>query len=157
MVDDNRLAPPNPWVPMSNPLAIKHLGKLGEESNELGAAIFRCLIQGINESEPVTGKPNVEWLEDEIADVQANIGLVVKHFGLHTERMRVRTARKTTLLRAWHAMLTENPAAKMQDAAENLLIALGMGWDLAGVIQGLRDTLPAHSPLKSRREAVDAP
>lgn len=34
---------PNPWVPMSNPLDIKHIGKLAEEANELGAAIARCL------------------------------------------------------------------------------------------------------------------
>jgi hypothetical protein len=62
----------NPWRPMTRPIDLKHLGKLGEESNELGAAISRCIIQGIDEREPVTGKPNRQWLAEEIADVLAN-------------------------------------------------------------------------------------
>ena len=107
------LPDPNPWVPMANPLDIKHLGKLAEEVNELGAAIARCLIQGINEREPVTGKPNRQWLTEEIADVLAGIELVCNHFDLSADAIDSRKARKTRHLKQWHDML---PPASASDA-----------------------------------------
>ena len=93
-----------PWVPMTDPLDVKHLGKLAEETNELGSATARCLIQGIDEREPVTGKLNREWLEDEIADVLANAGLVQHHFHLNAQRIESRMFAKMAGLRTWHAM-----------------------------------------------------
>lgn len=101
----------NPWRPMSVPGDLKHMGKLNEELNEAGAASARCIIQGIDECEPVTGKPNRQWLEDEIADVLANIELVTAHFGLDEARMRERTERKKAHLRGWHSMLTAGEQA----------------------------------------------
>jgi hypothetical protein len=95
----------NPWTPMSVAIDVKHLGKLAEELNEAGSAVARCLIQGIAESEPVTHKPNREWLEDELADVLANIDLVVAHFGLDAARIQRRAERKKSHLRGWHSML----------------------------------------------------
>lgn len=95
----------NPWVPMSSPLDLKHIGKLGEEVCECGAAIFRCVIQGVDEREPVTKKLNREWLQDEIADVLANIELVTEHFGLDMVSIRIRAERKKIHLRGWHSML----------------------------------------------------
>lgn len=97
----------NPWRPMTDALAVKHLGKLGEEVNELGSAISRCIIQGVDECEPVTRKPNRQCLQDEIADVLANIELVTKHFGLDEEAIRIRTERKKKHLRGWHSMISE--------------------------------------------------
>jgi hypothetical protein len=96
-----------PWTPMSKPIDLKHLGKLAEELSEAGAAVARCVIQGIDEREPVTHKPNREWLEDELADVLANIELVTAHFGLDRTRMLERRERKMKHLRGWHAMLAE--------------------------------------------------
>ena len=97
----------NPWVPITRPIDLKHLGKLCEELGEAVSAIARCLIQGIDESEPVTGKVNREWLEDELADVEANLSLVCHHFGLDRNRMRDRTRQKITHLTKWHSMLEE--------------------------------------------------
>lgn len=94
----------NPWHPIDNKIDLKHLGKLGEEVNELGAAVSRCIIQGIDECEPVTGKSNREWLEDEIADVRANSELNIERFGLDEKRIAERAARKKEHLRAWHSM-----------------------------------------------------
>lgn len=91
-----------PWHPMSNPRELKTIGKLAEEVNELGAAIARCIIQGIDGLEPVTGKPNKQWLEEEIADVGANLELVVEYFNLDREFMRARHDRKIVPLRQWH-------------------------------------------------------
>jgi len=84
----------NPRHPMTVPIDLKHLGKLGEELNECGSAVSRCIIQGIDESEPVTGKVNRQWLQDEIADVLANAELVIEHFGLDKEAINKRKANK---------------------------------------------------------------
>jgi hypothetical protein len=100
----------NPWQPMSRPIDLKHIGKLQEELGEASAACARCVIQGIDENEPVTGKPNRQWLEDELADVFANIDLVVAHFGLDADRILARVDRKKEHLRGWHAMLEEEPS-----------------------------------------------
>ena len=94
----------NPWRPMTDALAVKHLGKLGEEANELGSAISRCIIQGVDECEPVTRKPNRQWLQDEIADVLANAELVMEHFGLDRDAIAERRLRKMKHLRGWHSM-----------------------------------------------------
>lgn len=98
----------NPWKPMTDALAVKHLGKLGEEANELGSAISRCIIQGVDECEPVTRKANRQWLQDEIADVLANIELVREHFGLDADAISIRVERKKKHLRGWHSMICEN-------------------------------------------------
>ena len=58
-------------MPEPDLLTHQALGKLAEEVNELGSIIARCLIQGLNESEPETGKPNREKLAEEMADVEA--------------------------------------------------------------------------------------
>lgn len=104
MSDANKLIDANPWHPMKNPIDLKHLGKLGEELGEAQAAVSRCIIQGINEVEPVTLKPNYEWLEDELADVIANIELVAEHFKLNQARMLIRTDKKKLYLKSWHKL-----------------------------------------------------
>lgn len=94
-------------IRISDPVDLKHLGKLGEEASELGAAVSRCIIQGIDECEPVTGKLNREWLEDEIADVRANSELNIERFGLDEDRITKRVEKKKRHLRIWHAMASE--------------------------------------------------
>ncbi len=94
----------NPWNPITNSVDLKHLGKLGEEAGELCSAVSRCIIQGIDEYEPVSGKPNREWLEDEIADVLANCTLVASRFKLDLDRMAERSREKEEKLREWHNM-----------------------------------------------------
>lgn len=89
-----------PWHPMKDAVDLKHMGKLAEELGELQAAVARCIIQGIDEAEPVTGKSNRQWLGEEIADVQANLELVLEHFGLSIDWRRV--YRKKDNLRDWH-------------------------------------------------------
>lgn len=98
---------PSPWRPMQNPVDLKHLGKLAEEAGELAQATARCIIQGIDGREPVTGKPNRQWLEEEIADVRANCLLVERRFGLDQQAIAVRTVRKMDYLEAWHRQAGE--------------------------------------------------
>lgn len=94
----------SPWVPISDALDLKHLGKLGEELNECGSATARCIIQGVDGTEPVTGKVNRRWLEEEIADVLANVELVTARFGLDREFIERRIARKKVNLGRWFMM-----------------------------------------------------
>ena len=49
---------PSPWVPEADPKSLKALGKLGEELNECGAAVARCIIQ-----DPYVSKDHVHVLE----------------------------------------------------------------------------------------------
>lgn len=103
MADADNLRDANPWHPITDAVDLKHLGKLSEECGELVAAISRCIIQGLDEREPVTGKLNREWLEDEIADVMGNIGLNVERFNLDGVRMTLRSEKKKKHLRQWHS------------------------------------------------------
>lgn len=105
MSDADKLRDANPWQPMADPLDLAHLSKLLEEVNELGAAIARCIIQGLDEREPVTGKPNREWLEDEIADVAAGCQLNGQRFRLDQVRIAHRIDRKIAHLKQWHRHL----------------------------------------------------
>lgn len=90
----------SPWHPIKDAVDLKHLGKLAEESNELGSAIARCIIQGVDECHPVTGKSNRSWLEDEMADVIAGITLCEERFGLNVDVKRIEE--KLRDLRRWH-------------------------------------------------------
>lgn len=94
----------NPWHPITNSVDLKHLGKLGEELGECSAAVSRCIIQGLAEAEPSTGKINAKWLEEEIADVLANIDLVVTRFKLNPLTIQQRKLRKEEQLKSWHDM-----------------------------------------------------
>jgi hypothetical protein len=95
---------PNPWHPMTNPVDVKHLGKLAEEAAELAMVSSRCIIQGIEEKQPITDKPNKQWLEDEIADVLVGIELVSARFNLDIIRIDNRCKQKIEYLRKWHEM-----------------------------------------------------
>lgn len=103
--NDPAFQPPlNPWHPDTDTVNLKHLGKLAEELSEAGSATARCIIQGIDECEPETGKLNREWLEDELADVMVNAELCTQRFGLNIERMAARMDRKREHLRRWHGL-----------------------------------------------------
>lgn len=104
MVDENKLVDANPWHPMTDSVDLKHLGKFAEELGECCSAVSRCIIQGIDECEPVTGKPNRKWLQDEIADVCANLDLVIERFNLDTSAIEARAAKKRAHLKSWHDM-----------------------------------------------------
>lgn len=94
----------NPWHPISDPVTLKHFGKLAEEVNELGSIIARCIIQGVNEANPETGQINKFALENELADVLAGYQLITEHLNLDRERMVNRANYKAKRLREWHRM-----------------------------------------------------
>lgn len=97
----------NPWQPDISPINLAVFGKLVEELNECGAICARCIIQGIDEAEPVTRVLNREALEKEAADVLATVEMLINHFKLDREAITARIARKMEHLKAWHRLLHE--------------------------------------------------
>lgn len=104
----HEMNPPSPWQPERDPLALAVLGKFAEELGEASTIVARCIIQGIAESEPVTGKPNADALENEIADVLAGCAVVIAHFGLRKSLIDRRIDRKVSHLKAWHRLISEH-------------------------------------------------
>jgi hypothetical protein len=94
----------SPWVPMSDPIHLMVMGKFAEELTECASAVARCMIQGVDECEPSTGRPNREWLQDEIADVLANMRLVRERWNLDWDAVEKRCRFKLEYLRKWHSM-----------------------------------------------------
>lgn len=82
-----------------------HLLKAIEELNECSAAAARCLMQGIDEREPVAGKLNRQWLQDEIADVYATLSLLEDRFSLSLPEIRERAKKKREHLHGWHEQI----------------------------------------------------
>lgn len=98
--------PLNAWHPETRPIALAILGKLSEELNECGAIVSRCIIQGINESHPETGKVNRDELTKEIADVIALINVAVKYFAPgDSVSMETRRTLKEAHIERWIALL----------------------------------------------------
>lgn len=103
--EDIAAKPPSPWVPETDLMVLAHLGKLGEEASELSAHLFRIVIQGQHGDDPETGQPNMEKLEDELADVLANAERAIYYLSLDRRRIAQRMERKNTYLAAWISML----------------------------------------------------
>ena len=93
------------WQPITDKHDLAVLGKLGEEVNELGSAICRCVIQGIDECEPETLKANRAWLEEELADVMALTTIAINRLGLDTAAIMERRQRKIAYKEPWFASL----------------------------------------------------
>lgn len=104
--DTSQPKDPSPWHPEADPTRLKVLGKLIEELNECSAAAARCIIQGIDEAEPETGKINRVWLEDEVADVIANVRCTIENLDLNQARIYLRSERKYDYITRWLNGLT---------------------------------------------------
>ena len=95
----------SPWQPETNPLRLAVLGKLAEELSEAAAIVSRCMIQGIDEFEPVTGVLNLDALRNEIADVFATSEIAIDYFDLNRQKIHERGDRKLDHLRRWHSLI----------------------------------------------------
>lgn len=102
------------WVPTTNLMELRRLGKLGEELGELSNVASRCIIQGINETDPSSGKVNRQRLLDELADVAAQIDCTVAAFELDVAYFGERRTRKRQQMAEWEAMFgpTDGPGVK---------------------------------------------
>ena len=92
------------WHATTNPTEIRRFGKLLEECGELVNVAARCIIQGIDEVDPGTERVNRYRLEDELADVAAQITATVDILGLNEKRIIARGVTKLDLMHEWEAM-----------------------------------------------------
>src|SRR4051812_36842567 len=95
------------WVPTTNLMELRRLGKLGEELGELSNVASRCIIQGLDETDPGTGKVNRARLLDELADVAAQIDCTLTAFKLNVAYFGERRRAKRVLMAEWEAMFGE--------------------------------------------------
>lgn len=91
----------NPWVPDDDPAQARRIGKTLEELGELTQALARVNIQGINANHVETGKPNLQWLQEETADVLAQIYCNLQFFDFDKEELYKRADRKIVLMEEW--------------------------------------------------------
>jgi len=92
-----------PWHPITDKVDLKILGKLQEELGELQSAIARCMIQGVDECHPVTGKSNREWMQEEVADVLAGLDIAIERFHNFARKpINERRYAKREYLARWH-------------------------------------------------------
>lgn len=98
-----KTAPINPWQPEQDRYRLAALGKLAEESSELSARAARCIIHGLDEKDPDTGKLNRIELANEIADVAAC--LEIAREVLSVTPSDARTASKANGFRLWHSLI----------------------------------------------------
>lgn len=102
------LPSPSRWIPEQNLKRLAVLGKLIEELCEAGARAARCIIQGIDESDPKTRQINREALQEEIADVIALAHVNIKFFDLDKDAIMRRAVEKEEHKEAWIALLDED-------------------------------------------------
>lgn len=91
------------WIPEPDPIRVAVLGKLAEECNELAGRAARCIIQGITELDPDSGRTNHDELEREMSDVMACIEVAFRTLG--TTPSATRQAKKSAGYYRWHSMI----------------------------------------------------
>jgi hypothetical protein len=96
------------WIPTTDLMTLRRMGKLAEELGELQAVVARCVIQGIDEVDPGSHKVNRQRLLDELSDVQAQIGRTLLAFDLDQEYLQRRVAEKMRQMNEWEAMFQED-------------------------------------------------
>lgn len=139
------------WKREPNVLIHQALGKACEEASELANILARCLIQGLDQLHPGTGKPNRHALSDEIADLDAAVQWLRELTGdMYDEE---RADRKLSGFRRWQRMLEEDAAGA--PAPETNMVAcpctlieqdeecpVGYPSLICGVCKGIGNTTP---------------
>lgn len=109
MVDENKLLGiKSDWQPITSKADLAILGKLIEELGECSSIAARCIIQGIDESDPETGVLNLASLRNEIADVVAMCSLITDIYSLDTNTMDKRTKIKYAHKMEWYMQLVKD-------------------------------------------------
>lgn len=96
------------WTPTTDLLMLRRMGKLIEELGELSNVAARCIIQGIDETDPGTGKVNRLRLEHEIADVMAQCRVTIEALGLDMGAISLRSAQKRAQMQEWEALFEDD-------------------------------------------------
>ena len=98
------------WIPETDPMILRRVGKTGEECAELSKVCSRITIQGLDGVDPATGGSNRRALAKEIADVLAQCEVTIRTLGLSREFIEARAAEKEAQMAEWEALFSA-PAA----------------------------------------------
>jgi len=96
----------NAWKPETNPMTLRRVGKTSEEAAELLKVLGRITIQGYAGVDPESGRSNEHMLTDEIADVYAQLDMMIEAFGLDADKIESRRAVKCDQMREWEALFS---------------------------------------------------
>ena len=96
------------WTPTTNLMMLRRMGKLQEELSELGSVAARCIIQGIDEVDPGSGRINRDRLVDEIADVIAQCEVTMDKLNLDDGYIYERVAEKVCQMAEWEGLFEEH-------------------------------------------------
>ncbi|MBP1850539.1 hypothetical protein [Rhizobium halophytocola] len=97
------------WLPEPDIVTHQALGKAAEEASELSKIAARCMIQGLDASDPKSGIANRQALADELADMEAVIGWITDLLKIDIETHNARADRKYTGFAEWQKMLEAHP------------------------------------------------
>jgi NTP pyrophosphatase (non-canonical NTP hydrolase) len=92
------------WIPTTDLMMLRRMGKLQEELAELANVAARCIIQGIDEVDPGTGRVNRARLTDELADVLAQCHVTILQLELDFPAISLRCSHKMENMWRWEAM-----------------------------------------------------
>lgn len=105
----------SPWMPETDQFRLAVLGKLAEEASELASRSARCIIQGLDEKDPDTGRSNREELAREVADVEACLEIARETLAIVPADTRKTS--KANGFRLWHSLIGKHVAAALGEAA----------------------------------------
>lgn len=135
------------WVPTTDLMMLRRMGKLAEELGELGAVAARCIIQGIDEDDPASGKMNRLRLTEEIADVYAQLDVTVEALDLARNFIADRRERKTGYMREWEAMFAAE--SQSREPAVSITVFTPSGAEVASWQRDAQGRLVEGSPDRS--------
>lgn len=69
------------------------------------SSVSRCVIQGIDETEPVTGKPNRDWLRESADNFCINLHRLIIALKLDQSYIMERVRLKAAHQQGWHRMI----------------------------------------------------
>ena len=98
-----------PWHVETNAALLRRFGKLGEELGELQAVVCRCIIQGLEETDPSSGKTNRQRLTEELADVEAQMECTRVALGLDKNEIYKRVLKKIEGMIDWENSMDSAP------------------------------------------------
>lgn len=105
------------WVPDADPKQARRIGKSLEELGELVAVLGRISIQGIDAIDPASGKSNRQRLEEESADVYAQLDCNLVALGMDQAKLWERRKLKVAAMAEW----------EITEPADTLLVIVGRG------------------------------
>jgi hypothetical protein len=94
------------------------LGLLAEAFGLGSSAVARCMAEGIDGQEAVSGTPHRKRLQDRIANIIACAELVAQHFGLDEAEMNAGSAARLQQLLEEHPKIGKPAPAEAAEPAE---------------------------------------